>query len=339
MKFTLTIILTLLTLLTYGQANNDTIQVIAKLISPGQGSKIYIAEYKVIKIVKGTLTNDTIKVGYYFYNEYQNAPDTALLNLTTYTGDTKTTDYYIFPDYDAKKGIERVKISYVDFDYWEGCETGKGECKPLTFIRSLKDNNWFLFMPCGGTATTVNLTVSGQKNPIQTTSIGHSQCPPIFDLTDLADGKYYAYMLACGLGGQIEINLRTENEKKAKYNYIDSTCVPKPDTLDGQPVYKVTEKKAEFPNGQDSLMMYLVKSIKYPQEEEYQGSIYITFIVDSTGKIRNTCIYKRFRNDYLTKIERECLRVIEEMPNWKPAEMNGQKVYSREILPIKLGLQ
>jgi len=168
MKFTLTIILTLLTFLTYGQANNDTIQVIAKLISPGQGSKIYIAEYKVIKVVKGTLTNDTIKVGYYFYNEYQNAPDTALLNLTTYTGDTKTTDYYIFPDYDAKKGIEKVRISIVDFDYWEGCETGKGDCKPLAFIRGSKDENWFLFMPCGGTATVSFPIIRPVKNRKQT---------------------------------------------------------------------------------------------------------------------------------------------------------------------------
>ncbi len=180
MKFSLTIILTLLTFLTFGQANNETIQVIAKLISPGQGSKIYIAEYKIIKVIKGTLTNDTIQVGYYFYNEYQNSPDTALLNLTTYTGDTKTTDYYIFPEYDANKGIEKVRILFVDFDYWEGCETGKGECNPLTFIRFSQDENWFLFMPCGGTATTVNLTVAGQKNPIQTTSIRHAQCPPYF---------------------------------------------------------------------------------------------------------------------------------------------------------------
>ncbi len=210
MKVTLTILGTLLTFLTFGQANNDTIKVIAKLVTPGQGSKIHIAEYKVIKVVKGTLTNDTIKVGYYFYNEYQNAPDTALLNLTTYTGDTKTTDYYIFPDYNAKKGIEKVRISFVDFDYWEGCETGKGKCKPLTFTRSSKDENWFLLMPCGGTATTVTLTASGQNTPIQKISIGHSECPPIFDLTNLTDGKYFAYMLACGLGGQIEINLTTK---------------------------------------------------------------------------------------------------------------------------------
>jgi len=216
MKKILLIIFSILTFVVSGQTNNDTIKVIAKLISPGQGSKIYIAEYKVIKVIKGTLTNDTIKVGYYFYNEFQNVPDTALLNLTTFTGDTKTTDYYIFPDYDAKKGIEKVKISFVDFDYWEGCETGKGDCNPLTFFRSSKEENWFLIMPCGGSFTTVTLSekrsIPKENESIQICEIDYSNCPPIFDLTYLKDGKYFAYMLACGLGGQIEINIKTEYE-------------------------------------------------------------------------------------------------------------------------------
>jgi hypothetical protein len=188
--------------------------VIAKLVTPGQGSKIYIAEYKVIKIFKGTVTNNTIKVGYYFYKEYPNAPDTALLNLTTYTGDTKTTDYYIFPGYDAKKGIEKVKLSYVDFDYWEGCETGKGKCNPLTFTRNSTNKNWYLIMTCGGTATKVTLSeqqgIPTVKDVIQQEEISYAECPPIFKLTNLKDGKYFAYMIACGLGGQIEINLKTE---------------------------------------------------------------------------------------------------------------------------------
>ena len=216
MKGLFTILGLLFSILTYGQAENDTIQVIAKLVTPGQGSKIYIAEYKVIKILKGTVTNDTIKVGYYFYKEYQNAPDTALLNLITYTGDTKTTDYYIFPEYDAKKGIEKVRLSYVDFDYWEGCETGKGKCNPLTFTRNSTDKNWYLIMPCGGTATTVTLSeqqgIPKEKDVIQQEEISYAECPPVFKMTNLKDGKYFAYMLACGLGGQIEINLKTEKK-------------------------------------------------------------------------------------------------------------------------------
>ena len=202
--------------LIYGQAKNDTIKVIAKLVTQGQGSKIHIAKYKVIKTIKGKVTNDTIQVGYYFYNEYKNAPDTALLTLTTYTGNTKTKDYYIFPNYNAKEGIENVKISFVDFDYWEGCETGKGECKPLNFTRKAYNEKWFLILPYGGTATTVTLSkqqgINKGNEIIQKSEISHSECPPVFELTNLKDGKYYAYMLSCGLGGQIEINIKTKTE-------------------------------------------------------------------------------------------------------------------------------
>lgn len=216
MKGFITISALLFTILTYGQANNDNIQVIAKLITPGQGSKIHIAKYEVIKVIKSVVTNDTIDVGYYFYKEHQNMPVTALLNLTTYTGDTKTSDYYIFPDYDAQNGIEKVKLSFVEFDYWERCETGKGECNPLTITRCSANEKWYLIMPCGGTATTVTLSaqqgIPKGNDIIQTEAISHSECPPIFELTNLKDGKYFAYMLACGLGGQIGINITTEKE-------------------------------------------------------------------------------------------------------------------------------
>jgi hypothetical protein len=216
MKGTLIIICLLFSIFTFGQEKNDTIKVIAKLITPGQGSKIHIAKYEIIKVIKGQVTNDTIEAGYYFYKENKNKPDTVLLNLTTYTGDTKTKDYYIFPDYDAEQGIENIKLIHVSFDYWEGCETGKGECLPLTISRKTINDNCFLIMPCGGTATTVTLSekqgIPKGSDIIQTEVLSVLECPPIFVLTNLKDGKYYAYMLACGLGGQIEINLKTKNE-------------------------------------------------------------------------------------------------------------------------------
>ena len=142
--------------------------------------------------------------------------DTALLNLITYTGDTKTTNYFIFSDYDAKNGIEKVKLSFVEFDDWERCETGKGECNPLTITRSSANEKWYLIMPCGGTATTVTLStqqgIPKGNDIIQKEEVLHSGCPLIFELTNLKDGKYFAYMLACGLGRQIGINITTEKE-------------------------------------------------------------------------------------------------------------------------------
>ena len=67
-------------------------------------------------------------------------------------------------------------------------------------------------MPCGGTSTSVTLTASGQSNPIQKTDVRNFECPPVFELTNLSDGKYFANMLACGLGGSIEINITTEKK-------------------------------------------------------------------------------------------------------------------------------
>ena len=116
------------------------------------------------------------------------------------------------------KGATRIPIStntseivteFVKYDYWEGCETGKGECAPLTFFRKKSYKKWFLKVPCGGTFTSVSLMKNETNEVLQEINISFEDCPPIFDLTNLKDGNYQAYMMACNLGGGIEINLRT----------------------------------------------------------------------------------------------------------------------------------
>jgi len=180
------------------------------------GSKIHQAEYSVIKTLKGKVSNKTISVGYYSYIGIDITSEIVLLTLIKYRETKGIKHYYHFPKYDAKKGIKKVKIDEISFDYWEGCETGKGECKPLTFYRNPKVEKWFLLMPCGGTQTSVTLSkekgILKDKNSIYNLNISTSECPPIFDLTNLENGKYYAYMLSCGLGGQVEINLKQKKE-------------------------------------------------------------------------------------------------------------------------------
>lgn len=91
--------------------------------------------------------------------------------------------------------------------YWEACETGIGPCNPFTIERQVGEPTTIV-MPCGGTFTSVTLSSKGKT--IKSLSIGHDECPPTFDLTDLPDGEYGAYMLACGLGGGIKFNLVTK---------------------------------------------------------------------------------------------------------------------------------
>lgn len=186
---------------------NETYKVLAKLISFEGGDKIHYAKFKVLKNLTDSLViNDTIFVAYYNYKQPEDNIDNVLLTIKKQEEQTSMNDYYICPDYDGKSNIEKAKIEYIEFDHWEGCETGKGDCKTLSFSRTEKDSNWFLIMPCGGTSTTI--LISG-PNFNKTLKLYHADCPPCLDLSNLKDGKYAANMMACGLGGTVTFNLTT----------------------------------------------------------------------------------------------------------------------------------
>ena len=194
--------------------NEKSIRLLAEFISKEKRNAITVAKYRVLKIIEGQLTADIINVGY--SSKFEPRDKISLLTIEKQEGNFETQDYYIFPNYNIKEGIENVKISTVEFDYWESCETGKGECQPLKFTRSKKDEKWFMILPCGGTSTTVYLSeeqgIPNKTDVIQKNQITAYECPPVFELTELKDGKYYAYMLSCGLGGQIEIVLSTKDK-------------------------------------------------------------------------------------------------------------------------------
>ena len=215
MKLTtiLTFLLLILALVSCGQTTKRNsakteFKALAKFVSGGEGSKIYIAKYKIIKDFTDTTFTDTINVGYYFYKDNKQQFDTVLLTLRKYEGQTKIENYFICPDYDAKLGIQKAKVNFIDFKYWEDCETGKGVCNPLNFTRTKEEKNWYLIMPCGGTATSITVS-SSDKGYSQQQNLFHDKCPPFLELTNLKDGKYFANMMACGLGGSVEFNLRT----------------------------------------------------------------------------------------------------------------------------------
>ena len=159
---------------------------------------------------------------------------------------------------------------------------------------------------------------------------GGFRCPPmtiVFENT-----SYKKYETSIPAGGQRIVKL----EKEIKLPSRDSTCIPNPDILDNQQVHLMANKEPEFPGGQLAFVAYLGKNLRYPEEQvEWQGSIYVTFVVDTLGNIRNECICKRYFKGGISPIENVALNLIREMPTWTPAEKDGNKVYMRVILPIK----
>lgn len=202
-----------LTLISDGQTMADyfkdpELRVLATLISFESGDKLHSAKFKVIRCLNDSIQlKDTISVWYYNYLQPETAIDTVILTLNRYGQQAQTikNDLHCI-DNNGKTGIQKAKINFITFDYWKGCETGKGDCKPLTFIRSKDDKNWFLIMPCGGSGT--EISISGQRFNKEL-HLYHDNCPPYLELSNLTDGSYSANMRACGLGGTVNFNVTT----------------------------------------------------------------------------------------------------------------------------------
>jgi TonB family protein len=104
-------------------------------------------------------------------------------------------------------------------------------------------------------------------------------------------------------------------------------------------VYEV-EVQPEFPGGMDSLKSFFKRNLQYPKlyaEDQRQGTVYVKFVIDTTGKTMNAVILKGVSGSPL--FDKEALRLISIMPNWKPGMMKGKKVKSYYTLPVKFKLQ
>lgn len=79
-----------------------------------------------------------------------------------------------------------------------------------------------------------------------------------------------------------------------------------------------------FPDGEEALMVFIEKEMKYPDESvKYgeQGRVVIEFTVDKKGIVVNPRVIRTAT----PLLDREALRIVSKMPRWKPAKMlNGR---------------
>ena len=111
----------------------------------------------------------------------------------------------------------------------------------------------------------------------------------------------------------------------------------KPVNVDGE-VFTVVEQQPEFPGGMAALGDYLHKNLKYPaaaQRANVQGRIFLSYIVTKTGEITDVKLLKGIGFG----ADEEGIRVVQNMPRWKPAMQDGKVVNVRFNLPINFSLE
>lgn len=192
----------------FSNKSNYEIKAIAKFISYEGGDKVHTSKYLILLDLNDSnkFENDTISVAFYnyTYSDSINRLDTVLLTLDKYKSHKS---YFLCPKYDVKMGIEKAKIENISFEFWRECEENSSNCIPLRFTRKHSDKNWFLFMPSGGTQTSITVTCDDNSyRNSKNYTIGIDGAP-FLELSNLKDGKYNASMTACGLSGNVKFNL------------------------------------------------------------------------------------------------------------------------------------
>ena len=136
----------------------------------------------------------------------------------------------------------------------------------------------------------------------------------------------------------IEEDIMASTEDNVEWVDLDDYDVvevePEPEE---EEIFMVVEDQPEFPGGTAALLEYLRKNIKYPaicRENNIQGRVLVTFIVNKDGAIVEPEVVKSVN----PSLDKEALRVISQMPNWKPGSQRGKPVRVKYTVPVNFRL-
>jgi protein TonB len=105
-----------------------------------------------------------------------------------------------------------------------------------------------------------------------------------------------------------------------------------------QEIFQIVEEMPSYPGGEAKLMEYVGKNIKYPQiarETGIQGRVFVGFVVEPDGSVSNVKVLRGIGGG----CDEEAVRVVKNMPKWKPGKQRGKAVRVSYMLPVNFKLQ
>ena len=103
-------------------------------------------------------------------------------------------------------------------------------------------------------------------------------------------------------------------------------------------IFLFVEEMPSFPGGESKMVEFIQKNTKYPpvaRENGIQGRVYVNFVVDKDGKVKDAKVVRGIGGG----CDEEALRVIRSMPEWKPGRQNGRNVLVQFNLPVSFNLK
>ena len=137
-----------------------------------------------------------------------------------------------------------------------------------------------------------------------------------------------------------KVNMRNEeeeegNEATRQQNETPTTAIeqPVPEPIADDNKRRIVQQMPEYPGGIVEFMKGLQRTLRYPptaQQQGIQGSVMVSFIVNVDGTITEQKVVRGVNEE----LDAEALRVISNMPKWKPGLDKGKPCRTLFAIPI-----
>ena len=92
-----------------------------------------------------------------------------------------------------------------------------------------------------------------------------------------------------------------------------------------------------YPGGESQMFKDVASAMIYPPlclENDFQGKVFVQFIVEKNGKISNVKILRQPEGDLGKMLGNEAIRVVKSLKDFTPGTLNGEPKRVRYTLPI-----
>ena len=103
----------------------------------------------------------------------------------------------------------------------------------------------------------------------------------------------------------------------------------KADTADK--MFGLVEEQPSFHGGTPALMKYIKENLRYPNSEKcVTGRVIVQFTIGKDGTVKDPKVVRGIDPE----LDEEALRLVRNMPKWKPGKQMGESVKVRYTLPV-----
>ncbi|MDA3890046.1 MAG: energy transducer TonB [Salinivirgaceae bacterium] len=136
---------------------------------------------------------------------------------------------------------------------------------------------------------------------------------------------------------EIEDELEIEDTEADAETAVEIVEFEEEEEVDEAQVFFIVENMPEFPGGNLELRKYIAQNVNYPdiaRENGIQGRVFVQFVVNTKGKVEKVKVVRGVD----PALDREAIRVISNLPSWKPGSQRGKAVKVSFTVPINFQL-